>query len=275
GHKKSFFHASATEAADNSVAIKEGQKKDIVSTLSSSHNMPVEKNRQVLVSIVDAIVLCGKENIALSTDGATLIAAFLGNLRVLNIQLDKMRGQGCDGAANMSGRFDFIVILIAVEYSGVVPLSKILQKENAIMFRLPQLDTGRDNDGTWDNLFTRAVVLAQQVGVEPLIPRNALRQKTVLMPQQQPYQTSGDETYNPFVDHLITELRDHLLVPHGRLRAQYLIPNRLVSWIMRLCSKSLQSLRLISTATRINSATKFDVEKLDGQQCLRKMSQLT
>ncbi|WAR22460.1 hypothetical protein MAR_016434, partial [Mya arenaria] len=103
GHKKSSSHASATEAADNFVAIMEGQKKDIMSTLSSSHIMLVEKNRQVLVSIVDAIVLCGQQNIALPTDGATLTAAFLGNLRALNIQLDKMRGQGYDGAANMSG----------------------------------------------------------------------------------------------------------------------------------------------------------------------------
>ncbi|WAR27377.1 hypothetical protein MAR_013081 [Mya arenaria] len=38
-----------------------------------------------------------------------------------------------------------------------------------------QLHTNRNDDGTWDNLFTKAVVLVKQVGVEPSIPRNAKR----------------------------------------------------------------------------------------------------
>ena len=53
------------EAADNFVAIQEGRQKDILATMSSSYNVLVEKNRQILTGIVDAIILCGRQNIAL------------------------------------------------------------------------------------------------------------------------------------------------------------------------------------------------------------------
>lgn len=63
-HQSSKRHLQSQEAADNFISIMKGDKKDINSCLSSKFNSLVEKNRQILVSIVDAIVLCGKQNIA-------------------------------------------------------------------------------------------------------------------------------------------------------------------------------------------------------------------
>ncbi|WAR15696.1 hypothetical protein MAR_005801 [Mya arenaria] len=49
----------------NYLAVLKGQKKDIECTISSQLNAMVEKNRQILVSIVETIILCGQQNIAL------------------------------------------------------------------------------------------------------------------------------------------------------------------------------------------------------------------
>ncbi|WAR09075.1 hypothetical protein MAR_019033, partial [Mya arenaria] len=64
-HDKSEGHLSQCEAADNFIAVMSGQKKDIERCLSSQYNSVFEKNRQILVSIVEAIIFCGKQNIAL------------------------------------------------------------------------------------------------------------------------------------------------------------------------------------------------------------------
>ena len=42
-----------------------GEKKDIVCSMSTSYNTLVERNRQILKAIVDTIVLCGKHNLSL------------------------------------------------------------------------------------------------------------------------------------------------------------------------------------------------------------------
>ena len=64
-HSKSESHLSNCEAADNFLAVMKGDKKDICCTMSSPYNAAVEKNRNILVSIVEAIIFCGKQNIAI------------------------------------------------------------------------------------------------------------------------------------------------------------------------------------------------------------------
>ena len=64
-HNKSEQHRAQREAADNFIAIHSGAKKDIEKCISSKYNEIVEKNRQILVRIMEAVVFCGKQNIAL------------------------------------------------------------------------------------------------------------------------------------------------------------------------------------------------------------------
>ncbi|XP_053405138.1 zinc finger MYM-type protein 1-like [Mercenaria mercenaria] len=52
-------------STDNFLAIERGKKKDIECSLSSSFSSLVDRNRQILVGIVEAIIFCGKQNIAL------------------------------------------------------------------------------------------------------------------------------------------------------------------------------------------------------------------
>ncbi|XP_052771191.1 52 kDa repressor of the inhibitor of the protein kinase-like [Mya arenaria] len=181
--------------------------------------------------------LCATRWAAMADALFTFVSAFTAVESALNV-LATEHGD-TKAASYRSGilSFDFIVTLVAVEYilSGVVPLSKMLQKENCDLVQASlearvltaQLDTDRNDDSTWDSLFTKAVVLAQQVGVEPSIPRNAKRQENrPNAPAATPSDFWRRNMYKKFVDHLITELRDRLLVPHGRFRAQYLIPNQ-------------------------------------------------
>ena len=64
-HAQSQAHLSNCDAADNFVAIMKGDKKDILCNMSTQYNAVVEKNRKILVSITEAIIFCGKQNIAL------------------------------------------------------------------------------------------------------------------------------------------------------------------------------------------------------------------
>ncbi|XP_052806505.1 52 kDa repressor of the inhibitor of the protein kinase-like [Mya arenaria] len=62
---KSEAHLSNCDSPDHFLAIMKGEKKDILCNMSSQYNVAVEKNRKILVSITEAIVFCGKQNIAL------------------------------------------------------------------------------------------------------------------------------------------------------------------------------------------------------------------
>ncbi|WAR17249.1 hypothetical protein MAR_031843, partial [Mya arenaria] len=64
-HMKSEAYLSNCDSADHFLAIMKGEKKDILCSMSSQYNVVVEKNRKILVSIIEAIVFCGKQNIAL------------------------------------------------------------------------------------------------------------------------------------------------------------------------------------------------------------------
>ena len=64
-HNESKEHRNAEIDAENFVLIMKGEKKDIRCSVSSHHNDVVTKNRIILRSIVETIILCGKQNIAL------------------------------------------------------------------------------------------------------------------------------------------------------------------------------------------------------------------
>ena len=68
GVKRSFEskdHFDAVEAAREFLAVYEGAKSDIYSSLSKSYEEQVAKNRAILISIIDVIVVLDQRNIAL------------------------------------------------------------------------------------------------------------------------------------------------------------------------------------------------------------------
>ena len=64
-HETSVYHADQKIGADNFCAVMRGEKKDIECSIATQYNILVEKNRLILAGIVDTILFCGKQNIAL------------------------------------------------------------------------------------------------------------------------------------------------------------------------------------------------------------------
>ncbi|XP_053382657.1 uncharacterized protein LOC128549612 [Mercenaria mercenaria] len=64
-HSSNACHDSSLIAADNFLKIMEGADKSIVCKLSSSYNAIVSKNRDILECIIDTIILCGSQNLAI------------------------------------------------------------------------------------------------------------------------------------------------------------------------------------------------------------------
>lgn len=64
-HAKTEVHMSSCEKAEHFIDVMTGKKQGILCRLSSSYSAIIEKNRQILLGIVDTIILCGKQNIAL------------------------------------------------------------------------------------------------------------------------------------------------------------------------------------------------------------------
>ena len=132
-------------------------------------------------------------------------------------------------------QFGFIITLVAAEFvlAHLVPLSKMLQnktcdlveasKEAGILQNLVQ--TQRNDDTLWDDLYDKAVAMATTVDVEPSRPRVIVRQQNR---QNVPAATISEywkrNMWLPFMDHMSVELSERLLNGQDRLAAQYLLP---------------------------------------------------
>ena len=64
-HIQSASHIDAVVKGDHFLHVVSGRLKDIYSQLSTQINDAVERNRHILKSIIDVVVLCGQQNIAL------------------------------------------------------------------------------------------------------------------------------------------------------------------------------------------------------------------
>ena len=64
-HLKNGVHEDSVLAADKYRRVQEGKEPDILCSLSTAYNKAVAKNRQILKSIVECIIFCGRQNIAL------------------------------------------------------------------------------------------------------------------------------------------------------------------------------------------------------------------
>jgi len=58
-------HHDNVRAAEEYIRIASGEKPDILSSMSESFNARVKRNREILSCIIDTIILCGKQNLAL------------------------------------------------------------------------------------------------------------------------------------------------------------------------------------------------------------------
>ncbi|MES9885077.1 MAG: DUF4371 domain-containing protein [Sedimenticola sp.] len=64
-HQNSKQHTSSMVASENVLLIAKGEKKDIKCSISTAYSDLITKNRAVLAAIVETIILCGRQNIAL------------------------------------------------------------------------------------------------------------------------------------------------------------------------------------------------------------------
>lgn len=58
-------HHENVRAADEFLRITDGKKFSILESMSESYNSRIKRNREILSCIIDAIVLCGQQNLAL------------------------------------------------------------------------------------------------------------------------------------------------------------------------------------------------------------------
>lgn len=64
-HQKSQYHCDSILKSDNFVQIKKDIKKPIDKTIDISKNKQAEQNRNILKPIIDTVIFCGRQNIAL------------------------------------------------------------------------------------------------------------------------------------------------------------------------------------------------------------------
>lgn len=58
-------HHENVRAAEEFLRITDGKKFSILESMSESYNSRIKRNREILSCIIDAIVLCGQQNLAL------------------------------------------------------------------------------------------------------------------------------------------------------------------------------------------------------------------
>lgn len=58
-------HHENVRAAEEFLRITDGKKFSILESMSESYNSKIKRNREILSCIIDAIVLCGQQNLAL------------------------------------------------------------------------------------------------------------------------------------------------------------------------------------------------------------------
>ncbi|WAR21176.1 hypothetical protein MAR_015150 [Mya arenaria] len=168
-HAKSELHVNSLEAAENFRSIMSGEQKDIVASMSSSYNVLVERNRQILHAIVETIILCGRQNLLVCVE------YILAQLVPLSQMLQNKK---CD----------------LVEAA----------KEAKIVCQL--VSQQRNDEAVFNELYGNAVIMVAAVDVQPTKPRTAARQQHR---QNAPAESFSDywrrNMFLPFFDHLTTE----------------------------------------------------------------------
>ncbi|MBV2113370.1 MAG: DUF4371 domain-containing protein [Candidatus Thiodiazotropha sp. (ex Ctena orbiculata)] len=135
--------------------------------------------------------------------------------------------------------FDFVIALCVVgkPLDTLNPLSNSMQdpacdlvkaSEHAVSLRDVLLQK-RDDATYFDEIWEEATTLANQqnIGVDrPRIVGRQQHRNNIAAPTVKEYWRLN--LFLPFMDHLRTELEDRLCIPHPRLKAQYLLSNKIV-----------------------------------------------
>ncbi|CAG2239243.1 unnamed protein product [Mytilus edulis] len=166
---------------------------------------------------------------------------FLTAFKVIVDSLENLEQHGDSKARSYAcsiKKFDFIITLVAAQsiLQPLVPLSEMLQRKSVDLIEavseskvvIEQLNRKRNSIEAWDELFQKAVQVADTVEEVPAMPRAAGRQRhRVNVPAETPSQYWKRAMFLPFLDHLIQELTRRLVSNEDRFSAQYLIPTKL------------------------------------------------
>ncbi|CAC5399410.1 unnamed protein product [Mytilus coruscus] len=170
-----------------------------------------------------------------------LLYTFLTAFKVIVDSLDNIEQHGDSKARSYAcsiKKFDFIITLVATQsiLQPLVPLSEMLQRKSVDLIEavsesrvvIEQLNRKRNSIEAWDELFEKAVQVADTVEEVLIMPRAAGRQRhRVNVPAETPSQYWKCAMFLPFLDHLIQELTRRLVSNEDRFSAQYLIPTKL------------------------------------------------
>ena len=87
------------------------------------------------------------------------------------------------------------------------------------------LNAERNDDAVWEALMEKAIEIASDYGIDPSSPRTAGRQQHHNdVPTHTPSAYWKRAMYLSFLDHLVTEINEKLVVPLPGFQAQLLIP---------------------------------------------------
>ncbi|XP_045206232.1 uncharacterized protein LOC123558418 [Mercenaria mercenaria] len=115
-----------------------------------------------------------------------------------------------------------------------MPLNKLLQKQNIDLVEaaresqvlIATFRAERTDDSVWDELYGKAVAMAEVQEVEPSKRRTARHQRhRGNVPADSISEYWKRALFSPFVDHLVVELEDRLVIANDRFKVQYLIPS--------------------------------------------------
>ena len=89
------------------------------------------------------------------------------------------------------------------------------------------LNAERNDDAVWEALMEKAIEIASDYGIDPSSPRTAGRQQHHNnVPADTPSAYWKRAMYLPFLDHLVTEINEKLVVPLPGFQAQLLVPGK-------------------------------------------------
>ncbi|CAG2255111.1 unnamed protein product [Mytilus edulis] len=192
-----------------------------------------------------------------SIRGQALATLLLDTIDEYEIDGDKMRAQGYDGAANMSGKHQRVqahvkerfpeasyvhckshCLNLAIVHSckdasvrTIMSTSKSCDLVEAVReckLIIDQLSDERNDDSVWDALFDKAVTMADTIEVLPSMPRRIGRQVN----------RANHPADTPSQYYFIAELTGRLLDNSDRFQGQNLIPARL-EWLTAECIDKL------------------------------------
>jgi hypothetical protein len=135
-------------------------------------------------------------------------------------------------------QFDFIIALVTAEHvlAPTNPLSAVLQgKEQDLLEAVKEcqavisiLQAERADDTIWEAIFSKSEEVGTTHNIAANVPRVVGRQQHRCNAlANTPSEYWKRNLYLPFIDHLIAELTDRLILNEPRFIAQYLIPSAL------------------------------------------------